>query len=45
MKRISVSFLYSQLKALQTEAIVEKGSVGDVLRRLVDDWIRDKNAK
>jgi hypothetical protein len=41
MKRISVSFLYSQLLALQKEAIAEKGSVGDILRKIVDAWMRE----
>jgi hypothetical protein len=45
MKRISVSLLQSQWEEAAKEAIKEKCSVADIVRRAIDVWIRDKNEK
>jgi len=37
-----VYLLWKHLKELRREAIREKGSVGDVLRKLVDAWLKEK---
>ena len=42
MERSNVSLTVSQKKFLQREAIAEKCSIGDIIRRIIDAYIRDK---
>jgi len=42
MERSNISLTVSQKKALQQEADKEHCSVGDIIRRIIDAWIREK---
>lgn len=42
MNRLTASFLLSQWEALKREAGKERCSMAEVLRRIVDTWMRDK---
>jgi hypothetical protein len=42
MKRVNVSLLMSQFEAIKQEAMKECCSMADIIRRILDAWLRDK---